>query len=902
MSVSRVTAGLELPASLQAQMFDFRRRVWAIKAAEAVCGAIFGVAVSFLALFALDRVVDTAAWARVTIFLVAAGFCMLVPIYLHRWLWSQRRLEQLARLLSRRHPSIGDQMLGIIELVRSESEQARSRALCEAAIEQVAVAAAKRDFRDAVPHPRHRLWAALAAAPLALALGVALLWPAAAANAWARFTQPWSEIQRYTFTRIESLPERLVVAHGEPVAFTVQLLDDSRWHPAHGRGQLGDQRPVEAVLRDGAYTFELPPQIDAAWMDLHIGDVRQRVRIEPMLRPELTSVVANVQLPEYLQLPEPQRKDVRGGSVSLVNGSVATIVATANRKLSNAKVDGQPAKPAEASIASPPAKIAASSTLSIEWQDEFGLQGQEPFAVSITARDDEAPTVACENLPRQRVVLISETLNFKVRATDDFGVKKVGIEWQTNEDAEAVSPVNGEHVLAAGASDKAELELAGTFCAEKLGIEPQPLDVRIFAEDYRPGKSRAYSPAYHFWVLSAEQHYIWLTEQLSKWHRQSLEVRDRELQLHYANQQLRMMSPEELDHPETRRRIETQSAAERANGRRLSGLVSNGEELVRQAMRNPEFGVGHLDQWAEMLTILKDIAGNRMPNVADLLKESSQAPGKLASVDGKRPPTAGQSRSSQGKSQPSENKPKPAVPQVADGESSQQPANKDDEAQEPSKKNSTPKLRLPVTTLAGKGKQGNKPSTPAEEKLEEAVVAQQDLLAEFEKIADELNKVLANLEGSTLVKRLKSASREQYKVAGQIAEQLPATFGKRGSPEPAKEVLSQVSSVEEASSHNAVDHHGRHAGLFRPPPIPALQNRARPDARRRRRGQPAATERRRGERNRHVHRPGRILVRHVRSLGRRPGRSGLRRQVPWLQVEGQPAAVGRARSHANPRG
>ena len=54
---------------------------------------------------------------------------------------------------------------------------------------------------------------------------------------------------------------------------------------------------------------------------------------------------------------------------------------------------------------------------------------------------------------------------------------------------------------------------------------------------------------------------------------------------------------------------------------------------------------------------------------------------------------------------------------------------------------------------------------------------QQDLLAEFEKIADELNRVLANLEGSTLVKRLKAASRLQYKIGGRIGDQVGDTFG-----------------------------------------------------------------------------------------------------------------------------
>jgi hypothetical protein len=65
--------------------------------------------------------------------------------------------------------------------------------------------------------------------------------------------------------------------------------------------------------------------------------------------------------------------------------------------------------------------------------------------------------------------------------------------------------------------------------------------------------------------------------------------------------------------------------------------------------------------------------------------------------------------------------------------------------------------------------------------MEEAVRKQQDLLAEFEKIAEELNKVLANLEGSTLVKRLKAASRLQYKIGGRVGDQVGGAFGVRAS-------------------------------------------------------------------------------------------------------------------------
>src|SRR5206468_612093 len=276
---------------------------------------------------------------------------------------------------------------------------------------------------------------------------------------------------------------------------------------------------------------------------------------------------------------------------------------------------------------SPITLISGNRQMQLQWQDRFGLGGKEPFVLTINGHADEAPSVACDGLPTRKVVLDSEQLSFKVTARDDFGVKRVGVEWRGVDKINFRNPATGEKILSAGGPDKELLELAGTFSAKSLGIEPQPIQVRLFAEDYLPGRKRSYSPPYLLYVLNAEQHAIWVTEQLSRWHRMALDVRDRELQLFETNKQLRQLSNDELNQPETRRKIEAQAEGERANGRRLTNLVGVGEDLVKQAMRNPEFGVGHLEKWAEMLQILKDISGNRMPTVADLLKQAAQAPG-----------------------------------------------------------------------------------------------------------------------------------------------------------------------------------------------------------------------------------------------------------------------------------
>lgn len=777
---------LELPGSLETQLHDFRRLVWKIKLIEGLAIAACGLFCAYLAVFILDRLWETPGLLRTLILLIAVGIAGIIPYVAYRWIWRHRRLEQLARLLSRKLPRIGDQLLGVIELVHNDSEQARSRALCEAAIRQTALDAEKRDFRTAVPNPRHRLWSRLAAVPLALSLILLLVCTSAAGNAWARFLAPWSNTPRYTFASVQKLPNPFIVPHGEPIDLSLALNSDSRWHPREGHLRVGLQPRYSTRLKNNAYEFTIPPQIDEALVRLNIGDALQQVKMVPTLRPELTSLSAEFTLPDYLGRSGSERKDARGGAVTLVKGTQVEFTAQASRDLASATVNGRPVNPAKNSLSTGKLLVENSTQLEIQWRDALGLAGKNPFNLAVTARDDEAPTVACEDLPRQKVILESEQLTFLLHAHDDFGIRQVGLEWNGLNQDGSPSTFKGERILSAGGTDKENLELTGTFSATLLGIEAQPIQLRIFAEDYLPGRPRAYSLPYTLFILTADEHAVWITEQMNKWHRQSLEVRDRELQLHETNKQLRSLAPEELDRPENRRKLEQQAQAERANGRRLTGLVRHGEELVRQAARNPEFGVGHLEKWAEMLQILKDISGSRMPSVADLLKEGAQAPVASQQTSPKDSKTAGQIRSlPEGKPSPTNDQEKntpPAVPKLADVESTQgTPPDKPQGDQDQQKKQaSAGKFGLPATMVPDTSPpkdQPKSPESPAEQKIDEAVKQQADLLAEFDKIADELERVLANLEGSTLVKRLKAASRKQYKIGGQISDLVGDAFG-----------------------------------------------------------------------------------------------------------------------------
>ena len=774
---------VQIPESLLKKLLAYRERLWRVKLIEAFAGATIGVLVGFLLTYASDRLFDTPALFRMAILAASVIGCLSVPLALECWVWRRRRMDQLARLLTETYPTVGDQLLGVIELSESESEQSRSRALVEAAIRQVADDVGRRDLSGAIPKPRHRQRSWTAAGLGVAALLLLFVTASAAQNAWGRFLAPWKNIPRYTFAAVQPLPASKVVPHGEPFAMEVSLQGDSEWRPDRGEVRLPGRDAAEAPRDGQRYEFTLPPQITPAVAGVRVGDFRDRVAIDPKHRPELTSIRASIELPDYLRRSEPLDKPIRGSLITAVRGGRVTVAATASRPLESAWVNATARATDQATFRSEPVVAGDPAALKLRWRDVHGLGGKEAYEVIVEGVDDRPPALALEELPSRKVVLSTETLTFQIHATDDFGLRRVGYQWR-GLDPDVADPAEGEKIVGAGNPEAERLDLTGTFSAETLGIDPQPLELRVFVEDYFPDRERVYSSPSVLHVLTPAEHAIWIANQLSRWHRMSLDVRDRELQLYDTNKQLRSLDSEALAETGVRRQLAAQASRERANGRRLKSLVRDGERLLAEAMRNPEIGVGHLDRWAEMMQILKDISGNRMPSVADLLKQASEKSrrgGSKTASKSKSAPQAGKNRLESGGSNPKkpseDDTSKPPVPSIVDIESSFL----EDEAGEPKEpsesKSKQGRLTLPLTMLKGKGGGGKKPDSDSDDEVDEAVEEQEDLLAEFDKIIDELNEVLANLEGSTLVKRLKAASRKQQEVATRLASTVPSSFG-----------------------------------------------------------------------------------------------------------------------------
>ena len=773
---------IELPDRMRSKLESFQRRVWMVKLAEGILAAFFGLLVSYLLVFILDRFIDTSAVVRGAILLIGSlGLGLWFPLVCHKWVWKSRRLEQVARLLKYKFPRLGDHMLGIIELVNNPHEHNRSEQLCRAALAQVDEETKDKNFDNAVPRPKHKRWALIAGIPAAIVILALLLVPAAGFNAFARWLMPWKHTERYTFAQMKPLPEKIVVPHAEKSTFKTELSDSTRWSPKKGKAKI-DGVGLFAENNEGKFEFTLPPISNPSKLKVYVGDARHKIEIDPQPRPEITSIQADIELPAYLQRSQNLNRDVRGGSVTIVEGAKVAFKANASRDIVSATVDGKSIQTKGQWISTKHQGYPESKVLQFNWRDSLDLTPKTPLNLKVRVEPDAAPLLTCTKITKEQVVLEKDVLVFNVIAEDDFGVKTIGMEWKgVPQEGDIHKPIVGSKVVSAGSPEATELEVVATFSPTRENVKPQVIELRLFTTDYLPNREKTYSPTYRLYVLSEEEHAIWLTRRLDKWFKQSLETYEAEQRLFKDNVRIRNLPKSELDTKKVREQIRKQAALEAMQARRLDALTQLGEAIAKEATRNDQFNVATLEKLAEMLQALKDISGKRMPSISDLLKKAANAKSAGAGTPANPQKTPPNINASKGESAKGKGKGKSSkLPSINMQESSMDSKKKGDEKKGDEKESKGKgKFTLPSVTL--KDNSPDKPQeggdSPAQEQMEEVVDEHEKLLAEFQKVAEELKKILNNLEGSTFVKRLKAMSRRQTEIAQDLNDTSLGSFG-----------------------------------------------------------------------------------------------------------------------------
>lgn len=649
-----------IPKELKKQLAEFQRQLWRTKIVEAILAGFFGLIISFLVVFVLDRFIATPPLARLGILIAGTSlFAIFAPLMMRRWIYGHRKEGQLARLISKKFPKLGDRLLGVVELQdQKESHKTLSPELRAAAMAHVARQVGKKDMGEALPICHYKkLGLGVALGALCVILGFSFA-PKAGSNALKRWLLPLSDTERYTFTQLDlsGLPDPYTVPYDEPFVIIVPLKEETDDRPAIATARYGLQDWLETDLGEKGYRFEFQGQQSSDVLTLRVGDALHRIRIEPEIRPELTALDAKVTLPAYLQI-ETKTIDIRSGTLSALAGSKIELEGTFSRDLKSATgtvsalppddeivstfeeaSETETEQPAplpdptpleltifEDRITSSPIELGEFRVeIPLQWTDVKGLESSTSFNLKIQTAHDQAPLVYTQGIERQIVILAGETLEFEVLTEDDYGIQEIGLMWQgeftkpTDE-----SPASGELLLKQGSPSNSRLSELAIFSPKTHGIVPQKLTLVGYAQDFKPERERSLSEPIIIYILTEDEHAQLLKQRFDRLIGELEDAARREQNNLDTNERLDQLNkPEDLQNEENKEKLAQQEDAEDQNAEKMEEITKKMEELFKDAARNKSIEKETMKKMADSLQNMKELAKQDLPEIEKKLNES----------------------------------------------------------------------------------------------------------------------------------------------------------------------------------------------------------------------------------------------------------------------------------------
>jgi hypothetical protein len=618
-----------LPDDLRRQFDAVARRLWEVETTAAVACGAGALGVSLLALFISDRFWDTPVWARATLFALGLiGLAAAALAWCQRWVWRRRDLRALARLVQSRHRRLGDRLLGIVELANEQQHDANfSPALYHAAIRQVAQEASQFDFRLSVdPAPAQRAGSAFAAVAVILGAALAAV-PAAYFNSFERWAAPWAGIPRYTLMRLEGLPPQMTVPHGEAFEVSGQVNYRSFWKPRRVVGMFPGQAKLEGNVAEGRVRLPVTGQVEKGVLRVRLGDAEALVRVEPVHRPALQDLRAEVALPEYLHYTN-ETESIQDGALTMVEGSSVTFRGRVSRELSAASMLIGGETNAELRVeggnfASRPTAPSGMAEIIFNWRDVLGLSNATPLRVAAVALKDAPPVVDMPDMPHEMAMLESDSLRIEVQASDDYGVRDLGLSWEVESDQPLAGSTTTEMKNMMEAPNLKKAAHVFRWSPALLRIPAgTAVELEGFARDYYPQRARSRTQAHRLRVLSAEEHAELVRQQLEATLAQLEDVT--RLQEKIATSAEDAHAGTNMPDAQKTARMGQAKDDQLQNAAQLKALSEQGERAVQEAMKNPIFKENTIQQWNAQMQQWQKLSQQQMPDAAQSMQAAQQ--------------------------------------------------------------------------------------------------------------------------------------------------------------------------------------------------------------------------------------------------------------------------------------
>ena len=456
--------------ALRRRLETVRRRLRIHLLVEGLFWITSAVVLAAAASLVLDRLLRFNLPTRLGLLAIAlAAILALIVRRLVRPLLLPLENLDLAELLDRRSPGVGQQISNVLQLPELLAhEDYASPSMVRAAVVECATALNKVDLAATLNVARRHKLLAASAAWLILAIGFAWLWPATA-ELWARRWLAGSTVRwpQDTYLSIVGLGDdaKLLVPRGETSLLQIDARptlvgSDGQW-TLSGRGeplvveagvaptsQPPQQVSVSYTLFDGSkrrgnavqfdetnFRYELPPLAEPVELNITGGDDwLGPITIEPIDRPAVSTLEITASRPGGSQ---PQTVRVGEGTTQLLY--------LPETELQLRLVADSPLQSAEALDKGLPAALwqrVDERTYTLSWTMneslalEFRLIGQrgglvsKPYFLTIGLLKDREPRVTIRSSGVGRRITPVARIPLALRANDDFGVASLALDWE----------------------------------------------------------------------------------------------------------------------------------------------------------------------------------------------------------------------------------------------------------------------------------------------------------------------------------------------------------------------------------------------------------------------------------------------------------------------------------------
>ncbi|MFO1492963.1 MAG: hypothetical protein U1F87_19115, partial [Kiritimatiellia bacterium] len=459
-----------------------------------------------------------------------------------------------------------------------------------------------------------------------------VLFPKAGMNALRRWI-PFHSVERFTFVKLEDMPSRLVVAHGEPFTVTCRIAGDSDSLPDSAVARFAGQPRVEAEVRNREAVFHLPGQTETSELTLRIGDVSRSLLIVPTHRPELVGLRAWISLPDYLKR-EAASQEVHSQTLTVVEGSKVRIEAEVSREPASSTWTGSGDVAVGVkgrTLTTPDLPADTAGAVGFTWKDRDDLSAATPVSLNVETIPDEAPRVEGRGAPRNVAILEDEIAKIPLVASDDFGLRSFRVNWRAEQQKSREAPPKevAARAVILGQGGPAVGELKGDFVfspiSEQVG-EGSTVFVKAAVADYKPGRAASESPEFRIHVLNRLDHAKMIQERMEALMAQIEEAARAEEDTMQENQTLALKKDAQLADAASADRLKANAQAEARNAERVKSLAETAKDIMKDAMRNKDIAESTVGNLNKMSDALKQVASGPMSKARQSLQTASNSP------------------------------------------------------------------------------------------------------------------------------------------------------------------------------------------------------------------------------------------------------------------------------------